>query len=121
MIIFGFGGSAVTNRGAVWPATCGNCHNQVLLHHITTHASFRLFFVQIVPYNRRHYLLCPICQKGIRLKSVALPQVEIAKQLLVRARMGQISEQQYNEELARVRSTPLPLADAPAIEGWSGE
>lgn len=121
MIIFGFGGSKLTNRGAVWPATCTNCHNQVLLHHITTHASFRLFFVPIVPYNRRHYLLCPICQKGIRLKSIALPQVEAAKQLLVRVRLGEITEQQYEEELTKLRNAPLPPTELPAIEGWSSE
>jgi hypothetical protein len=119
VIIFGFGGSKLTDRGAVWPATCANCHNQVLLHHITTHATFRLFFVPILPYDRVHFLLCPICQKGMRLKSVAVPQVEAAKQLLVKARLGEITQQQYEEELARLRNAPLPPAEE--IEGWSSQ
>jgi len=92
VIIFGFGGSKLTDRGSVWPATCPNCHNQVLLHHATTHASFRLFFVPIVKYNRKHYLMCPTCHKGPRLDAAEVKQVEAAKLLLARVRIGELTE-----------------------------
>jgi len=111
MIIFGFGGSKLTNRGAVWPATCRNCHNQVILEHVTTHASFRLFFIPIIPYDRKHYLICPVCRRGPQLTPAALPMIEQAKLLLARHRMGELTAEEYKAELAR-----LSAAEPPAIE-----
>lgn len=117
MIVFGFGGSKRTDRGAVWPAVCGNCRNQVLMHHVTTHASFRLFFVPIVPYNRKHFLLCPVCQQGWQLAQQDVARVEAGKLLLVRARMGEITEAQYGSELTMLRNPSAVTIAASAVEG----
>ena len=100
MIVFGVGGGKRTDRGAVWAAKCANCQNDVLLHHVTTHASFRLFFVPIFKYDTKHFLICPVCKQGPRLDEARVRQVETAKLLLVRARMNELTEEQYKTELA---------------------
>ena len=117
MIIWGFGGSKLTDKGAVWPATCPRCRNDVLLHHVTTHASFRLFFVPIFPYDRKHHLMCPVCRQSVQFDPKAeLPRIEAAKQLLIQARAGQITEQQYMYELARLHGqAPAALPPVTAV------
>ena len=113
MIIWGFGGSKLTDKGAVWPATCPRCNNDVLLHHVTTHASFRLFFVPIVPYDRKHHLMCPVCRQSMQFDPKAeLPRIEAGKQLLVAIRTGQISEEQYRRELAGLRGEAIQALPA---------
>jgi hypothetical protein len=123
MIIWGFGGSKLNDRGAVWPAMCPNCHNNVLLHHVTTHATFSLFFIPLIPYDRKHHLMCPICRKSIQFDKSELPRIEAGKQLLVRARLGQIGETEYMSELEQLRSgVPAALpspAGPPAAAGYA--
>jgi hypothetical protein len=115
MIIWGFGGSKLADKGAVWPATCPNCHNGVYLHHVTTHASFRLFFVPIIPYGRKHHLMCPICQRGVRFDpKLELPRIEAAKMLLVQARTGEITDQQYRLGLEQLHNQAPATLSAPA-------
>jgi uncharacterized protein YbaR (Trm112 family) len=121
MIIWGFGGSKPTDKGAVWPATCPNCHNNVLLHHVTTHATFSLFFIPLVPYDRKHHLVCPICQRGLQFDpKTELSRIEAAKQLLVRVRLGEITEAQYMFELERLRSGGPAALPQQATGGPSG-
>jgi hypothetical protein len=120
VIIWGFGGSKVTDKGAVWPATCPRCRNEVLLHHVTTHATFSLFFVPLVPYDRKHHLACPVCSQSVQFDPKAgLPKIEAGKMLLLQARTGQISEEQYRYELARLHGQAPealpPIAGAGAV------
>jgi hypothetical protein len=102
VIIFGWGGSKFMDHGAVWMQTCPNCHNSGWFHYVTTHASFRLFFVPIVPYDRKHYLMCPVCNRGPQLDDAGVETAKQAMLLLARTRMGELSENEYSAELERL-------------------
>lgn len=123
MIIWGFGGNKLSDKGAVWPAICPNCRNTVLLHHVTTHSTFSLFFIPLVPYDRKHHLMCPVCRNSLQFDpKVDLARIEAGKQLLVRFRMGEIMEPQYRNELAALMgqspaSLPSPAPVGPAASG----
>jgi hypothetical protein len=119
VIIFGWGGSKLTDHGAVWRRTCPNCGNSVWFHYAATHSSLRLFFVPIVPYDRKHYLVCPVCSRGPQLDDQALAMVRQAMLLLTRARLGELSEAEYHADLERLLGAgkaALP-GGAPRIEG----
>jgi hypothetical protein len=118
MIIFGWGGSKLDDHGAVWNQTCPNCRNSVWFHYATTHASFRLFFVPIIPYDRKHYLVCPVCSRGPQLDDHGLAIVKQAMLLLARMRLGELPEGEYHAQLERLlgAGTALP-AGLPRIEG----
>lgn len=63
-----------------------------------------IFFVRIIPYRRRHLLLCGICSRGVVLKGKR--QVEAAKRLN-EATLSLIDERlslaDYEGVLAQVR------------------
>lgn len=78
MIIWGWGGSRPKDLGPAVPLKCPNCNNDTIFHFVTTASWFRLFFVPLVPYNRKQLLLCPICTRGLTLNK---QQADIARQL----------------------------------------
>ena len=43
---------------------CQNCNNNVKLVAYKITKWFTLFFIPIIPYNNKHYLVCPICNHG---------------------------------------------------------
>ena len=65
--VFGFGPGKQEDLGEVAPTACPNCHNQVFLHHVQSKKSVRLYFVPVVPYGTDHYLICPICSRGLQV------------------------------------------------------
>ncbi len=119
MVIFGWGGNKFTDHGAAWRQTCPNCHNSGWFHYATTHSSFRLYFISLIPYGRKHFLMCPICNKGPQLTEPGVATVKQAMRLLARARAGELTESQYNTELAMLLSpaTAVLPAGAPGIDG----
>ena len=67
MIIWGWGGSRPTDFGPAVPLTCPNCHNDTVFHYVSAASWFSIFFIRLIPYHRRHMLLCPICTRGVTL------------------------------------------------------
>ena len=67
MIIFGWGGGRPTNHGGAVPITCPNCINETVLQYTTTTQHFSLFWIPLIPYGKKHFLLCPICTRGRQL------------------------------------------------------
>ena len=51
VLIFGWGGGPVEDRGDVAPIRCPNCHNDVYFHHIHSIRQVSLFFVPVMPYR----------------------------------------------------------------------
>jgi hypothetical protein len=116
MVIFGWGGGKLKDRGAVWPAVCPNCHNQVLFHYTTVNKSFRLYFVPIIPYGTKHYLMCPICSKGRELSGQGVLLVKQAQELLARTRVGELTDEQCRFELERLRNPDAASLQPGAIQ-----
>lgn len=67
MIIFGFGGGKPKDLGPVVLTTCPNCRNETTFHYVKHTKWFRLYFVPLVPYSTKHYLQCPVCDRGMKL------------------------------------------------------
>ena len=65
VVIFGFGAGKQEDLGETVQTVCPNCNNQVVLHHVRSKKSVRLYFVPVVPYGTDDYLVCPICSRGI--------------------------------------------------------
>jgi hypothetical protein len=109
LVIFGWGGNKITDKGEVWPGQCNVCHNQVMFRYATTHKSFRLYFIPLVPYDRKHYLFCPICSKGMQLNGAGVELVARAQQLTGRFRTGLMTQDQYVSEINSLRNPPVGL------------
>jgi hypothetical protein len=67
MIIFGWGRQNRKDRGAVVPVTCPRCNNETMYRWVSTTTWFSLFFVPLIPYSNKHYIVCPICSNGLEL------------------------------------------------------
>jgi len=76
--IFGWGGGTTQDLGPTTPVHCANCHNHTDWHLVKQQKWFTLFFLRILPYESRHYLLCPICSHGVMLEGDG---IERAKRL----------------------------------------
>ncbi len=95
MVIFGWGPDKQDDLGEVAPCVCPNCHNQVILHHVRSKKSVRLYFVPVVPYGTNDYLVCPICSQGLQISSPQLPRLRPMASATASFRAGRISEAQY--------------------------
>ncbi len=101
-ILFGFGHRTVKEYGPTLPTKCSNCNNSTFWRLSYSRSWFTLFFIPIIPYQSKYYLLCEICSRGMELEG---PQIEKAKQLnrLTRAFLAkQISEEKYFATVERV-------------------
>ena len=92
VVIFGFGAGRPDDLGEVVPTVCPNCHNQVLLHHVRSKKSVRLYFVPVVPYGTDDYLVCPVCSQGLQLSAPQLPKVRAMSAAVAAYRTGRLSQ-----------------------------
>ena len=75
VVIFGFGPGKQEDLGEAVQTVCPNCHNQVVLHHVRSKKTVRLYFVPVVPYGTDDYLVCPVCSRGMQLSRTQLEPV----------------------------------------------
>ena len=95
VVIFGFGRGKQKDLGEVAPTVCPNCHNQVVLHHVRSRKSVRLYFVPVVPYGTDDYLVCPICSHGLQLSKRQLPYLPSMQKATASFGAGRLTEAQY--------------------------
>ena len=95
VVIFGFGPGKQEDLGEAVQTVCPNCNNQVVLHHVRSKKSVRLYFVPVVPYGTDDYLVCPICSRGLQLSRTQLPHVAPMKRATASFRAGRLSEADY--------------------------
>lgn len=121
MVIYGWGGGTPKDQGPVLPTVCSNCGNATVYRLISFNKWFRLYFIPLVPYGYREWLMCPICNVGIELSTNA--QRDAARHLQARVlavESGELAMEQFNEYL---KEWHLPSADestylpSPLIEG----
>jgi len=101
--LFGWGRQTRKDFGPTIPLKCGNCNNSGF--HMLLHLKkwFTLFFIPVVPYESRHYLLCEVCSRGFELHG---PQIEKAKRLNLATTSylnKQTAEDQYRMALSENR------------------
>ena len=67
LIVFGWGHQKTKILGPALLRECENCHNYDAWLLFDASTWFTFFFVPIFPYRVRHFLLCPICNRGVEL------------------------------------------------------
>jgi Short C-terminal domain len=95
VVIFGFGSGSPEDLGEVVQCSCPNCHNQVVLHHVRSKKSVRLYFVPVVPYGTDDYLVCPVCSRGLQLSRAQLRYLPSMSGSTASFRAGRLSQAQY--------------------------
>jgi hypothetical protein len=95
VVIFGFGPGKQEDLGEAVQTICPNCHNQVMLHHVRSKKTVRLYFVPVVPYGTDDYLVCPVCSRGMQLSRTQLAHVDPMKRATASFRAGRLSEASY--------------------------
>src|SRR5215472_467475 len=120
VVIFGFGAGKQEDLGEAVQVTCPNCNNQVVLHHVRSKKTVRLYFVPVVPYGTDNYLVCPICSRGMQLSQTQLPHLAPMKRATAALRAGRISPADYAAKAdlfwraMGVHVTGQPVAGGPA-------
>ena len=95
VVIFGFGPGKQEDLGEAVQVVCPNCNNQVVLHHVRSKKTVRLYFVPVVPYGTDNYLVCPICSRGMQLSQTQLPHLASIKRATTAFRAGRLSAADY--------------------------
>ena len=119
VVIFGFGPGKQEDLGEAVQVVCPNCHNQVMLHHVRSKKTVRLYFVPVVPYGTDDYLVCPVCSRGMQLSQAQVPHVTSVKRATGAFRAGRLSEADYAAQADRfwramgVHVTGQPVAGNP--------
>jgi uncharacterized protein YbaR (Trm112 family) len=120
VVIFGFGPGKQEDLGEAVQVVCPNCHNQVMLHHVRSKKTVRLYFVPVVPYGTDDYLVCPVCSQGMQLSQAQVPHVASVQRATAAFRAGRLSEADYAAQADRfwramgVHATGQPVAGGPA-------
>jgi hypothetical protein len=66
-IIFGWSHTRLKEFGALIMRMCEHCHNEAAWHLVSRSVWFTLFFIPVFPYERDHFLICPVCRTGLQL------------------------------------------------------
>jgi hypothetical protein len=76
MLIFGWGFQTKKDFGQLGPYLCNHCNNvqQWHLYRVTTW--FTIFFIPIIPYSIEKFLICPICEHGIKLDGMKFDELK---------------------------------------------
>ena len=118
VVIFGFGPGKQEDLGEAVQIVCPNCHNQVMLHHVRSKKTVRLYFVPVVPYGTDDYLVCPVCSRGMQLSQTQVPHVASVKRATAAYRAGRLSEADYAVQADRFwRAMGVHVTGRPVAPG----
>lgn len=113
MIIFGWGGGRAKDFGPALPTDCPNCNNEVVLRYYTSTKWFSLFFIPVIPYNKRHLLICPICTWGLNLTPAQVPPARSLVASVAALQSGQLSADAFGQQVASFVNLLTPVAAGP--------
>ena len=118
VVIFGFGPGKQEDMGEAVQVVCPNCHNQVMLHHVRSKKTVRLYFVPVVPYGTDDYLVCPVCSRGMQLSQAQVPHVASVQRATAAYRAGRLSEAGYAAQADRFwRAMGVHVTGQPVAPG----
>ncbi len=101
VLIFGWGAGEAKDLGAVAPAVCPNCHNQVFMHYIRSEKKVSLYFVPVMPYGTDEYLACPTCHQGLQIRPEQRPEVTSMQAATTQYRLGRYLADAYTARVER--------------------
>jgi len=118
VVIFGFGPGKQEDLGEAVQVVCPNCHNQVMLHHVRSKKTVRLYFVPVVPYGTDDYLVCPVCSQGMQLSQAQVPHVASVQRATAAFRAGRLSGADYAAQADRFwRAMGVHVTGQPVAPG----
>ena len=77
--IFGWGRTTVKDHGAFHPMLCPHCDNERYWQLYSKTTWFTLFFIPVIPYSFKYFLLCPICEHGLDLDKRTFDDLKMKK------------------------------------------
>jgi hypothetical protein len=114
MIFFGWGRRTYHHAGPVLYQRCSNCKNANWFYLVVVRRWFTLFFIPLIPYERKHMLLCPVCNRGVSLAGAKLKQVKLLNQIAVLYTTNAISGDEYMRRLHAIDGSLPGAASAAA-------
>jgi len=100
VIIFGWGRGKTKDHGEALPMTCPQCHNETFYHYFSVTRWLTLFFIPVIPYSTKHFLVCPVCTRAMPLDAAGRERAKQMVELTSSFRSGQLAQEPY---LARMR------------------
>lgn len=97
--IFGWGKQLRKNFGAVLNFKCSHCNNESPWNLFRISTWFSLFFIPVIPYSVEKYILCPVCQYGIKLNNEQFEKFKSIAEINNSLASGSISQARYDEEI----------------------
>jgi zinc-ribbon family len=111
MIIFGWGGGKPKDLGPALPNKCARCGREEFARYFTVTKWFSLFFIPLIPYSTKHFLVCPTCTNARELTTrETQARAEQLVALTARYTSGAIDEQTYLELLDSAANNEEPAA-----------
>lgn len=113
--VFIFGRQTKEDYGPTVQLTCRNCNNSTyydLIYVKTWLELWAIISIKIYAYRKRHYLLCPVCSRGVELKGT---QIDAAKKLnqATTALLGEsLTAEQYEAAVGEARGELEPALGA---------
>ncbi len=99
MIIFGWGHTKEKDYGETYPLKCSRCNNATYWRLFKVSEWFELFFIPVFPYKSNHYLLCPVCNDGLKLDDDKLEQAKELNAITLSYLNKKITDKEYNKKL----------------------
>ncbi|MDH5324158.1 MAG: zinc ribbon domain-containing protein [Gammaproteobacteria bacterium] len=109
-MIFGTITGSTKDLGPVLPIVCPNCSNNSPWHLYENTYWFTIYFVPLIPYDKFHRLLCPVCSKGIILDKKETKSAFKLKETLFNLQSKYTSESKIREAIRT--SGLLPRAES---------
>jgi hypothetical protein len=109
VIIFGWGRRTFHHAGPVLYQWCRNCSNSNWFYLVAVRRWLTLFFIPVIPYERRHALICPVCNRGRDLSGAELQWAKSLNQLALQYTNKTISGDEYMRRL-KESGAPTPTA-----------
>lgn len=100
MLIFGWGKTTKKDFGETLPMTCPVCKNKIFMSYLRVRTWFTLFFIPVIPYSSKHYLLCGHCGNGKEICGGDVEGIRSINSLTQRYLNKEISSSRYHHELA---------------------
>jgi hypothetical protein len=94
-IVFGWGGGKPQDQGAAVPILCPNCGNFAMWRYAISRKWFRLYFIPLIPYDSKHFLVCPICMNAKQLLGAERQRAKQMVAVTTAFNGGQIPEDRY--------------------------
>lgn len=116
MIIFGWGHQTIKNFGVTFKHQCPNCNNEDYWQLLRMTTWFTLFFIPVIPYENKYVLICPVCEKGVRVEKANIEEYKklaIANTDLIK---GRITAKEYQHRLAGEEQNQLQSAEEKNIQ-----